>query len=190
MGERVNSNCDRQEPTLLLSNSELTIDNVAESFVADDSLRNQICQAQIVLVPNYVNATGGRLLAYPDGTEQLYRFLQGRFEKSLVEAAISDEDYVEHALHHDEIRLANILLASAEWLPIIVAALNAFITASAGIWQRGANVESEIHYEDSTGKLVSVKYRGPADSFKRTLETLFPDQDAPGVDSEETPDEN
>lgn len=52
----MNSDSDRQEPSLELSNSELTIDSVADSFVTDDNLRSQIRQASIILVPNYVNS--------------------------------------------------------------------------------------------------------------------------------------
>ncbi len=186
----MNSDSDPQHYALVLSNSDLTIDKVSDSYVADDSLRKKIREAQIVLVPSYVNTKEGRILAFPDGTEQLFHYLQEKFNRSLVGAAISDEDYVELALHHDEIRLADILLVSKDWLPAIVEALTAFIEARAGMLPRGATVESELHYKESTGKLISLKYKGPVDSFERALETLFSDQDASGTDVEAIADEN
>lgn len=127
---------------------------------------------------------------FPDGTEQLFRFLQGRFDRRLIGAAIADDDYVEHALHHDELRISDILLVSADWLPAIVDVLTAFIASRAGIRQRDTVVESKIHYKDPTGKFVSLDYRGPAKSYERTLKKLFPDEDASGTDAEKTSDEN
>ena len=175
---------DTSEPCLELSESTLSIDAIVEPFLTDSDLSQRLRNAQILLIPTTLRSSAGQLSAFPQGTHQLYQFLQDRLGESAVEAAIHDEDFVEAAFHSDTFTLPDLLVVAKDWLPIAIEAFHLFVAMRAGR-RNDVIVESEIHYEDTTGNHVSVKYKGPAESYERTLKQLFPDHEEIDSDTEE-----
>ena len=166
---------DTSEPCLELSESHLSIDTIVEPFLTNPDLSQRLRTAQIVLLPATLQSNTGPISAFPKGTHQLYQFLQERLGESAVEAAIHDEDYVEAAFHSDTFTLPDLFVVAKDWLPIAIEAFHLFVELRAAR-RNNVLVESEIHYQDETGKHVSIKYKGPAESYERTLKQLYPDQ--------------
>ena len=177
------------EPSLELSESTMSIDLIVEPFLRDSDLSQRLLHAQIVLLPVTLQSNTGPVLAFPERTHQLYQFLQDTFGTGAVEAAIHDEHYVEAALHSDHIIIPDLFLLAKDWLPIVLKALHLFLELHSKRKQ-DSTVECEIHYQDATGKQLSLKYNGPIDSFERTLKHLYPDQRETDKDIDEVCDDD
>ena len=163
------------EPILEISESPLTIATIVEPFLPNPNLSQRIERSRIVLLPKTIQSNSGPLPAFPERTSEVYQFLKDKLGTTDIEAAIQDDDYVEAAFHSDTIIFPDLFLAAIDWLPIVIEALHLFIQLHSAR-KPDVTVKSEIHYKDESGKYIYIKFTGPADSYLRTLERLYPDQ--------------
>lgn len=130
----------------------------------------------VVIVPTIFQREEA-VVAFPIGTIDFYRFVQENFaDDYVVEIASKDENYTELARLSADIFLPAIYIASNVAPSIIVNVVSSYISkllSNKKSSTEGGTVDSTIHYEDESGKKVTIDYRGPASTFENVVNSAL-----------------
>ena len=135
------------------------------------TLRSELSQANILLVPNFLSAEGKKLV-FPEHTESLFQYLKDNASSGAnVDICIEDEDYVERALHSDLISLATFVVTSV-LIPVLVNLLSDYIKKVYGRQAEKSDVEVTLIEVKPDGNARKLSYKGKAADLKKTIDGL------------------
>ena len=174
------SNTERDCPSIKVSASTLDIDALIESLDCDNEpgLRESLQNASVLIIPTDLQPEYDGP-AFPETTLWILDYLRERLgDTATVDAVAKDEDYAEFAYRSEDIFLPHVFVASEVLVPLVVSLLGSFVydLVNRRRDQRiQSHVNSEIYYKDGAGKILSIKYDGPADTYERTISRALPD---------------
>ena len=144
----------------------------SQSFISDE-LRNQLCFADILVVPqlkhrDYISP------CFPMYTEEFVHFLKSSApENVIVDICIEDEDFRILELRDDTLDLAHIIVNEIG-IPVIVDSIRLFLAYILGssLTKTGLRLKLTVDSSES-GETVNIEYDGPASAYDSTVgETL------------------
>lgn len=179
-------------PLIDTSVSALDMETILASFSDDAGLSRSLRSASVLIMPTDLGSEYEGP-AFPISTPEIFRLLRAGFDdKASVEVAIRDEDYKEFDYRFDSLILPVLYISKHFLVPLAVSLLGAFIYNKFKNRRRSTAstiVKSEIHFIDSAGAQVNIKYEGPADTYEKTtidhLRKL-----GVRLDGEQPPDDN
>ena len=174
------SSAERDRSSIKVSVSELDVDALIASLDSDSEpgLRDSLQNASVLIIPTDLQPEYDGP-AFPETTLWVLDYLRERLgDTATVDAIAKDEDYAEFAYRSEDIFLPHVFVASEVLVPLVVSLLGSFLydLVNRRRDQRTqSHVNSEIYYKDGSGKILSIKYDGPADTYERTISQALPD---------------
>lgn len=141
----------------------------ARSYVGN-RLREQLKNADALIVPNEGLGDQEELVYFPEGTEEVLRFLQSSASDGLtVDIVIEEKDYKELSLRADWLMIAA-LVVKVGVAPILVGLLSEYIKKRLGNRIDNTIVKSSITVSDEeTKRSVAITYEGPASTYREVM---------------------
>ena len=170
---------ERDRSSIKVSASELDIDALIASLDNDDEpgLRDSLQNASVLILPTDLQPEYDGP-AFPETTLWVLDYLREKLgDTATVDAVAKDEDYAEFAYRSEDIFLPHVFVANEVLVPLVVSLLSSFLhdLVNRRRDQRPqCHVNSEIYYQDGSGKILSIKYDGPADTYERTISQALP----------------
>ena len=173
-----------------ISNSSFDLGSLLETFVGDPEFRDRLQAAEVLIIPTYRPSEHDGPL-FPDTTRDVLQCLQeGLGDQAVVDAAVHDEDYRPFALYSADVFLPVLYIAEKVLLPLVISLLGSFIHDH--LRNRGGpkpedNAKCEIHYKDANGKLLELKYDGPAATLEQVVQQALGESEPPPKNEEDNP---
>ena len=184
-----NGNSERGSSSIKVSTPELDIDALIASLdsESESGLRESLQNASVLFVPTDLHPEYNGP-AFPETTLWVLDYLrEGLGDTLTVDAIARDEDYAEFAYRSEDIFLPHVFIANEVLVPLVVTLLGSFLN---GLVKRGgkqrteSHVKSKIYYKDRSGKMLSIEYDGPADTYERMISQALSDSSSLPEDQE------
>lgn len=158
------------QPWLTSEDSDITADSVAAEVTASASFREQLSQADVILLP-YQEGEAGEEEVFVGGLRDLYHFIQSRNPTLRVEVATESDAPAELILHADWLDVGRLLIQYAA-LPLSIGTLANYVYHKLGAdsrRQREVRVRCEIIVQRADAASIVFKYDGPAEHLVETV---------------------
>jgi len=123
-----------------------------------DSTANSIRLADVILAP--WESRGGNIDTFPTGTKDIFLALRTALGADRVTIAVERENYVELALHADELRWPAMIINTL-FLGTLAAVLAAQIDHALNAPSPPTTLELSLTLENQSGKCIAIEYKGP-----------------------------
>lgn len=157
-------------PSLSIKSVDTSFFSVLNSEHIEKELRNDIGDANALLIPKqgYIDRTD--LIYFPSGTSELYQFLVDKQEKNFtVDISISEKDYKELALHADWMFIADFIVREVA-APLLATLIADYIIKTVGKRKDKTNVKSKIIVVDNSDTFhLEYYYEGPATEYENVM---------------------
>jgi len=142
---------------------------ISKPFVGNE-LRQQLRQANVLLVPQTGYFTDQETLNFPKGTEEFFLFLKEHSESKLcVDICVEDDDFTTLIQHADILTIASIVMTVVV-APITINLISDFIIQRLKRRYDDGRVISEITiYDEAAGKSFKCYYNGPATAYREVM---------------------
>jgi len=173
-----------EPPYITIINSQETIRSWADSSDISANLREGVLRADFLIIPSKGYLDRPDLLFFPEGTENLFRFLRGLQNSAFrVEICVEEEEYRELALHADLLFIASTIVSNA-CVGVAVKLISEYIQRKLGSRRQETNVKWDlIIQDDKNDRSVKVSYFGPASEYNtvvsQAIKKLFEAQPNP-----------
>lgn len=156
-------------PICFVESSSIDIEEMIDSAGGPPEFKASLREASVLLLPAKLSNKDIRP-AFPSGTPQILRMLRRDLgDKITVDAALHDDNYIEIGFRSIDVFLPVIYVAESVLLPLVISTIGSYIANSRkgtrGKTERG-NIKSEIIFKGRTCGEFSIKYEGPADTYK------------------------
>lgn len=149
--------------------SSITFETVLSNFSADLKFREQLSEANILIIPHKMRREGKNI--FPNKTVELFRYLQNNSPDQVkIDIATKDEEYLDLAQHCALIEIATIIAYEAV-ASILLSLIASYIYDR--IRPNGSRVVSEIIIVSKDGSSTSIKYNGPATEYYNTVSGIL-----------------
>jgi len=182
-------NSESGSSSIKVSTSEIDIDALIVSLdcESESGLQDSLQNASVLLVPTDLHPEYDGP-AFPETTLWVLDHLrEGLGDTATVDAIAKDEDYAEFAYRSDDIFLPHVFIANEVLVPLVINLLSSFLN---GLVKRGgrqrtkSHVKSKIYYKDGEGKMLSIEYDGPAETYERMIIQALPESSSMPKDEE------
>lgn len=168
----LHTNTERNCPSINVSAVTLDIDAFIANVGSDPELKESLQNASVLILPTDLRPQHDGP-AFPEITFEVLEYLQEQLgDTASVEALADDNNCPEIAYRSDDVFLPLIFVAKEVLVPLVVPLLNSFLMELMSRRRRHRselNVESEIFYTNEAGKVFSIKYSGPADTYEQVV---------------------
>ena len=131
-----------------------------------EELCGKLASANALIVPSEGYTDHPDWVYFPNGTEELYHFLQEKRDEALnIEICIEDNGFNELALHADILQIAAFVVENLV-APTAVALIAEYIVHRLKNRLKETDVQSTLTIQETAeGRSIQIHYKGPAEKY-------------------------
>ncbi|NLE04327.1 MAG: hypothetical protein GX638_05920 [Crenarchaeota archaeon] len=151
-----------------IEESTLDFDSIKQEAYYPKELDDYLSKCDVWIVPEEIHRDGYDIL-FPEHTKDVKRFLFCKGMK--IDVPCKDDDFHEIELHDASILLGSFLLTSIV-LPLFINLISSYIYDKVLSKDKDNEVKLNLHIKSQKGKVVKIKYKGPASKMNSTLKEV------------------